>query len=219
MSGSGDLVPTSPSTATFSAYSATASVRIRAQANYLSSVATFADLTISSTARPFAVFPKGYSGDPYVIALGSRQTFAAARQMPSQTPNVVGLRGVEWTLWPSGTVTDGTVTSTATMQRLYAREISSNVWANTSVSGGSTSEASVEITPSLVTVAPNGVVQFTANITNGSGAEWTTAPGSGSINFTTGTYTAPATPGVYAVACQPSGGIGTRYGVATIIVQ
>lgn len=219
ISGGGDLIPTSRSTATYSAYSAGASVRIRAQANYLSSVATFADFTISATARPFDVFPQASSASPFVIALGSRHTFAAARQQPSQTPNIVGLRGVEWTLWPSGTVTDGTVTSTASMQRLYAREISTNIWGSTSVGGGNTSEASVEITPSLVTVSPNGVVQFTANIFNGQGAEWTTAPGSGSISFSTGTYTAPATPGVYAVACQPSGGTGTRYGVATIIVQ
>ena len=219
VSGGGRLIPTSPSTATYSAFSSAATVRIRAQANYLSSIATFADFTVSSTARAFQVFPEAISRDPYVIALGSRHTFAAARQQPSQTPNIVGVRGVEWTVWPSGSVTDGTLTSTASMQRLYAREISSNVWASTSVSGDNTSEASVEISPSLATVAPNGVVQFTANIFNGQGAEWTTAPGSGSINFTTGTYTAPATPGVYAVACQPAGGIGTRFGVATIIVQ
>jgi hypothetical protein len=131
----------------------------------------------------------------------------------------VGVRGLEWTLWPSGTVTDGTLTSIGSMQRLYARELSSNVWASTSVTGGSTSEASIEVTPSLVTVAPNGVVQFTANITNGSGAEWSTPLGSGSINFSTGTYTAPATPGVYVVICDPSGGNSTRYGLATVIVQ
>lgn len=219
VSGGGLLIPTSPSTATYSAFSSTAAVRIRAQASYLSSIATFADFTVSSTAKPFEVFPQAISVDPFVIALGSRHTFGAVRQQLSQTPNVVGVRGVEWTVWPSGVVTDGTLTSIASMQRLYARELSSNVWSSTAVRGDNTSEVSVEITPALATVAPNGVVQFTANIVNGSGAEWTTTPGSGSINFTTGTYTAPSTPGVYAVACQASGGIGNRYGVATIIVQ
>jgi hypothetical protein len=104
------------------------------------------------------------------------------------------------------------------MQRIYAREQSSNVWASVAVSGQTTSEPSVAVTPSLVTVAPNAVVQFTANISSGAAAQWGVISSNGGTISTSGTYTAPSTPGVYVVGVEPQGG-GLRFAVATIIVQ
>jgi hypothetical protein len=152
-----------------------------------------------------------------MISPGSQQTFAAVRY-GSPAGYYLGMRGVDWTMWPSGTVTDGTLTSTSTMQRIYAREQSSNVWASVAVSGQTTSEPSVAVTPSLVTVAPNAVVQFTANISSGAAAQWGVISSNGGTISTSGTYTAPSTPGVYVVGVEPQGG-GLRFAVATIIVQ
>ncbi|MDP1825688.1 MAG: hypothetical protein Q8L48_20675 [Archangium sp.] len=218
-SGSGRLLPTGPSSATYFAYSNTATVRIRAWANFLSSVATFADFAVSSSARSFSVVPQPLSSSPYILALGSPQTFGAVRLTLSPTSSYEGLRGVEWTVWPSGSITDGTATITSAMKRIYAREQSSNVWASVGVSGQTTTEPSVEITPALSTVAPNGVVQFTANISTGSAAQWIAATTNGGTISTSGTYTAPPTPGVYVIAAQASDGTGLRYAVATVIVQ
>lgn len=217
ISGGGQLNPSGPSTATYRALSASATVRIRAQANYLSSVATFADFSISTTARPFIVGPSSFSSSPFILAPGTRQTFGTLRVI-SNPSSFEGLRGVEWTVWPAGAITDGTLVATAGMQRVYAREASSNVWGSTGVSVESTVLPSVEITPSLATVAANGVVQFTANISTGQAAEWQVPPGHGVVSAS-GTYTAPAVPGVYLVEARPLGAGGSRAAVATIIVQ
>lgn len=217
-SGGGSLSPSGPSTATYFPLSASATVRIRAQANFMSSLAAFADFAVSPTAQQFAVLPQMYSRTPYVLSLGSPQTFAAVRY-GSPSGYYLGVRGVDWTVWPSGSITDGTVTATSTMQRIYAREQSSNVWASVAVSGQTTSEPSVAVTPSLSTVAPNGVVQLTATISTGAAAQWVIASNNGGTISQSGTYTAPSTPGVYVVAAGPVGGSGLRFGLATIIVQ
>ena len=78
---------------------------------------------------------------------------------------------------------------------------------------------SVAVSPSLASVGPNGVVQFTANISSGAAAQWTALSANGGSISSSGTYTAPSTPGVYVVAAQPVGGNGLRFGVATVVVQ
>ncbi len=62
-------------------------------------------------------------------------------------------------------------------------------------------------------------VQLTAYVSTGVGVQWDViVPGTGSINAS-GTYTAPFTPGIYVVQATPLGGNGSRFAVATIIVQ
>ena len=218
-SGGGSLTSSGPSTATYFAYSAVANVRIRAQANFLSSLATFADFAISTGAQPFLVVPQTLSNRPYVMTPGSMQTFGAVRRSsPSSTYQGL-LGGVDWYVWPAGAIANGTITMGNSMTRVYAREQSSNVWSSVGVSGSTTTEPSVAISPALSTVSPNGVVQLTANISSGAMARWTIASTNGGTISTSGTYTAPAAPGVYVVTAQPIGGTGLRFGVATLIVQ
>lgn len=218
--GGGTLFPTGPSTATYYAYSATATVRIRARANFMSSLATFADLAVSSSAQRFDVVPQPTSGAAYVLADGFPQTFTGVRlTFMSPSSSYVGVRGLDWTVWPSGSITDGTVTATRSMKRIYAREQSSNVWASADVNVQTSPDPSIAITPSLANVAPNGVVQFTANLSNGAGAQWVVASTNGGSISSTGTYTAPPVPGVYVIAAQAAGGDPGRYAAATIIVQ
>lgn len=217
-SGGGSLVSSGPSTATYRAYSANATVRIRAQANYLSSLARYADFTVSDTVTEFLVVPQTYSRNPYVISLGSQQTFAALRVL-SAAANANGLGDVDWTVWPSGTITDGTTTITSSMQRIYAHERSTNIWASAGISPQTTSEPSVVVTPALSTVGPNGVVQLTAMVSTGASVRWDLAgPNTGTVS-SSGTYTAPSTPGVYVVRAAPDPGTGLRYALATVIVQ
>lgn len=218
--GGGTLFPTGPSSATYYAYSAAATVRIRAQANFMSSLATFADLAVSSSAQPFEVVPQTASSSAYVLGDGLAQTFTAVRIVfGSPSASYMGVRGLDWTVWPSGSITDGTVTAARSMKRIYAREQSSNVWASAEVSVQTTVAPSIAITPSLANVATNGVVQFTANISNGASPQWVVTSTNGGTISSTGTYTAPSVPGVYVIAVQPAGGDATRYAAATIIVQ
>lgn len=219
-SGGGYLSPRGPSSATYRAYSSAATVRIRAQANFMSSLATFADLAVSSSAQGFTVVPQTSSSAGYVLGDGLAQTFTAVRvAFSSPSATYLGLRGVDWTVWPSGSITDGTVTATRSMKRVYAREQSSNVWESVDVSVQTTLEPSIAITPALANTTPNGVVQFTANISSGAGPQWIVASLNGGGISATGTYTAPPVPGVYVIAVQPAGGTGLRYAAATIIVQ
>lgn len=219
-SGGGSLSPTGPSTATYYAYSSAATVRIRARANFMSSLATFADFSVSPSAQPFVVVPQPNSVAAYVLGDGLPQTFAALRFVfMSPSASYMGVRGLDWTVWPSGSITDGTVTATRSMKRIYAREQSSNIWASADIEVQTTPEPSISITPSLATVAPNGVVQFTANISSGASPQWVVSSANGGTITATGTYTAPALPGVYVIAVQPLGGNSSRYAAATIIVQ
>ena len=216
-SGAGSLFPSGPSTATYYATSGTATVRIRAQAVFLSSLATFADFVVYPSASDFIVVPQSLSGSPYALAIGAQQSFAAVRRT-SPSSLYEGLQ-VNWTVWPQGSIAAGTVTIASGMSRIYARDPSSNVWASADLSPQSTALPSVAVSPSLASVGPNGVVQFTANISTGAAAQWTALSANGGSISSSGTYTAPSTPGVYVVAAQPVGGNGLRFGVATIVVQ
>jgi len=77
-----------------------------------------------------------------------------------------------------------------------------------------TSAESIVVTPSVSMVAPNGVVQLTATVSTGASVTWSSLGSLGSVS-STGTYTAPSTPGVFVVQAV----IGPRAAVATIIVQ
>ncbi len=217
-SGGGYVSASGPSSATYYAYSALANVRIRAQANFMSSLAAFADFTISRSVQDFLVVPQAFSTSPYALSPGSTQTFGAVRST-SPSSVYVGVRGIDWTMWPSGAITEGTLTASPGMTRVYARERATNVWSSTDIRVENTSEPSVSITPALSTVAPNGVVQLTANVSTGAAVSWVVASLNGGTISSSGTYTAPGTPGVYAVAAQTAGTPSTRLGVATIIVQ
>lgn len=217
-SGGGQLVPTGNSTAQYYAYSANATVRIRAQANFMSSIASYADLTIDPFARGFGVFPQEFSSSAYVLAVGQPQTFAALRQVGSSNGLFEGLRGVDWFVWPAGSISDGNVVPQQPMQRIYAREQSSNIWASSAISPQTTSLPSVAITPSRATTTPNGVVQFTAILSSGT-AVWLIASPSGGTISSSGTYTAPSAPGVYVVVAEVQGASRSRAAAATIIVQ
>ena len=214
--GSGFITSSSPSSAVYRAQSADATVRILAVATMNSSVSRFIDLSVRDTVTPFGVVPQSISQTPYVLAPASRQTFAAYRVTATGvSPSVVvsGVRDLEWRVWPSGTIdTVGTLTADALNQRVYAREPSTGLWASADVSVTATSAASIVVTPTVSTVAPNGVVQLTAMVSTGATVTWSASPGS--VN-SSGTYTAPATPGVYVVQAA----VGDRTAVATIIVQ
>lgn len=216
--GSGFISTFSSSSAVYRAQSADATVRILAVATMNSSVSRFIDLSVRDTVTPFGVVPQSISQTPYVLAPASRQTFAGYRiASTGVSPSAVlaGVRSLEWRVWPSGTIdTAGTLTAEALNQRVYAREPSTNLWASTDVDVTATSAASIVVTPSVSTVAPNGVVQLTATVSTGATVTWSSAGSLGSVN-SSGTYTAPATPGVYVVQAA----IGDRTAVATIIVQ
>ena len=216
-SGGGQLIPLGASRAHYYAYSANASVRIRAQANFMSSLASYADLTIDPFGRPFLVFPQGFSSNAFVLGVGQPQTFAALRQV-SSSGVFEGLRSVEWFVWPAGSITDGNTVPQAGMERIYAREVSTNIWASADIGPQTTSLPSVAITPSRATTAPNGVVQFTAILSSGT-AEWLIASPNGGTVSSSGTYTAPSIPGIYVVVVQQLNGSPSRAAAATIIVQ
>ncbi len=216
-SGGGQLLPFGVSSAQYFAYSANASVRIRAQANFMSSLASYVDLTIDPFGRPTLVLPQGFSSNAYVLAVGQPQTFAALRQV-SSSGVFDGLRNVEWFVWPSGSITDGNVVPQTGMQRIYAREVSTNIWSSADISPRTTSLPSIAITPSRATTGPNGVVQFTAILSSGT-PEWLIASQNGGTVSSSGTYTAPSVPGIYVVVVQQLGGSPSRAAAATIIVQ
>ena len=216
--GSGFISTFSSSSAVYQAQSADATVRILAVATMNSSVSRFIDLSVRDTVTPFGVVPQSISQTPYVLAPASRQTFAGYRIAStgvSPSAVIAGVRSLEWRVWPSGTIdTAGTLTADALNQRVYAREPSTNLWASTDVDVTATSQASIVVTPSVSTVAPNGVVQLTATVSTGATVTWSTSGSLGSVN-SSGTYTAPATPGVYVVQAA----VGARSAVATVIVQ
>jgi hypothetical protein len=217
-SGGGSIVSTGASTAQYLAYSANATVRIRAQAIFLSSLASYADLTIDPGGRGFSVVPQEFSSSAYALAIGQPQTFAAVRQIGSGPSSLEGLRGVDWFVWPAGSIADGNVIPQTPMQRIFAREQSSNIWASADINPQTTTLPSVAITPSRSTTTTNGVVQLTAILSSGT-PQWTIASPGGGLITSTGTYTAPSVPGVYVVRLSPAGGSGLRFAVATIIVQ
>ncbi|MDP1921257.1 MAG: hypothetical protein Q8L14_33760 [Myxococcales bacterium] len=216
--GSGFISSSSPSSAVYRAQSADATVRILAVATMNSSVSRFIDLSVRDTVTPFGVVPQSISQTPYVLAPASRQTFAGYRIVSAGvSPSAVlaGVRSLEWRVWPSGIIdTGGTLTADALNRRVYAREPSTDLWASTDVDVTATSAASIVVTPSVSTVAPNAVVQLTATVSTGATVTWSASGSLGSVN-SSGTYTAPATPGVYVVQAA----VGARSAVATIIVQ
>ena len=218
-SGVGGLIPNGESSAIYYSTSSAATVRIRASANFMSSVAQLIDLTIDGRARELAVLPQGFSQLPYTLAPNTPQTFAAVRAVSSNA--VTGVNGADFILFPSlASSTTGTLTIAADQTRLYARENASNVFASTDLLVASTTEPSIAITPAVATTSPNSVVQLTAMVSSGDPVLWevVSGPGTGSVS-TGGTYTAPASPGLYVVRATALNGSGLRYALATIIVQ
>ncbi|MFZ5443188.1 MAG: hypothetical protein ACOZQL_24480 [Myxococcota bacterium] len=217
-SGGGFVRAQSPNSAVFYPSSGNAgSVRIRAEAVAMSSVAQLIELTIRPELEPFSVFPQGFSSDAYLVANNARQTFAGTRFVST---NVVGVPGLQWHRWPLGESTSSTVTATADLERVYALEMSTGVWSSTEVSGvASAPEPSIEVSPAVATVAPRGVVQLTAMVSSGGDVRWDVVSNNGGAVTSSGTYTAPSTPGVYVVQATPTAGSGLRFALATIIVQ
>jgi hypothetical protein len=220
-SGSGTLLPYDQSSAVYVA-SADTVVRIRASANFLSSVAQVIDLTVSSQAMAFSVAPEGFSQLPYLLTPSTPQTFAAVRPLsPGGSLELTGVRGAEFILFPALSVsTTRTVTPDTAQTRLYAREVSTNVFASTDLQVATTAEPSIAISPAVSTIAPSAVVQLTAAVSTGDSVQWDVVSGFGAGSVTQGgTYTAPATPGVYVVRATALNGSGLRFALATIIVQ
>jgi hypothetical protein len=222
VSGGGNVVSSGPTSATYFSSSANASVVIRATANYLSALSTLITITIDPSVTPFAVAPSATSSNAYVIAPGDSQTFTAFHpSLSSGSATAVGLTGVTFVPWPlvSAFSVNPTFQPAANITRLYAHENATNQWASTAVQVGTTIEPSVTITPDVTTIAPNGVVQLTANVSTGGGVTWSAnISGLGGSITQSGTYTAPSTPGIYVVGAVAQGSP-ERYALATIIVQ
>lgn len=219
-SGPGTLQTTGPSTAVYLHASEHATAQVRVTAAASASATVLVPLTLTVADR-FEVIPRAVSAAPYVIGPNTRQTFAAV-QLVSWPSEYVGFEGVQWQLWPQGpTPSDNTVTLPAQSgaARLYATLPSTNVWTSLDLVVQTTGLPSVEVTPSVATTTVNGVVQLTATTSNGAAVSWSVlSPYGGSVSGS-GSYTAPATPGVYVVKALPAGGTGERFGVATIIVR
>lgn len=219
--GGGSLSRSSASTAVYYASSANSTVRILATSVQNSSVSRFIDLTISSTLEAFNVAPTSPSSNALPLPPGSKQTFAGLRfvsipTVPSPTSMVAGVNGLQWFVWPSGTIdATGTLTASTTDERIYAREPSTNLWSSADVSVMATNTKAIAISPAVSTTTRNGVVQLTAMVSSGEAVTWRViSANTGSVS-STGTYTAPSSPGVYLVEASA----GTQYALATIVVQ
>lgn len=100
-------------------------------------------------------------------------------------------------------------------ERVYVREVSTNIWASTPVWVQPTSLPSIAIMPAFTTTTPGGVVQLTATVSTGALVTWAIASPSGGQVTQSGTYTAPFAPGVYLVEAR----VGSRLALATVVVQ
>jgi hypothetical protein len=223
LSSAGVLETTGPQTARFYAsYSGFASAQLRVTSDAMSSLATTVELVGSGT-RDLSVVP--YFSSDWSIATNTRQTFSLVEYAYSTT-RARGVANTEWYLWSNdlpnvaGRPVDGTVQlSEQGTNRVYARDPLSAQWEMMEVYVAPSNQPSIEVSPAVSTVAPAGVVQLTAYVSTGVGVQWDViVPGTGSINAS-GTYTAPFTPGIYVVQATPLGGNGSRFAVATIIVQ
>lgn len=193
-------------------------VRVRATADYNTSVSQLIELSLTSyTGTIDAIAPSSRPSPVMVVGVGDKQTFVALRQSAS-APSV--LTAAQWFRWPTGQSFASTYTGDATVKRIYARDPDTNQYVSTPVSTVGVARVSVEMSPVSATVAPNGVVQFTATASDGSAVNWQVIDSGGSVT-STGTYTAPATPGIYLVSASV-GNTNTpdaSAAVATIIVQ
>ncbi|MBL8933616.1 MAG: hypothetical protein JNM69_03635 [Archangium sp.] len=218
--GGGSLSRTSASTATYFATSGNTTVRILATSVQNSSLSRFIDLNVSQTLEPFSVAPTSPSSNALTLPPGSKQTFAGVRtttvpNTPSPTSMVVGVSGLQWFVWPSGTIDGtGTLTAATTDERIYAREPSTNLWSSADLLVTATNLNAIAITPAVSTVTRGGVVQLTAMVSSGAAVTWRVSPNGGSVSAT-GTYTAPNAPGVFLVQATA----GSQYALATIVVQ
>ncbi|MBM4778669.1 MAG: hypothetical protein GQE15_13275 [Archangiaceae bacterium] len=218
--GGGSLSRTSPSTAIFYAASGNSTVRILATSVQNTSLSRFIDLNVSPTLERFSVAPESPSSNALLLPPGSKQTFSGVRtttipNSPSPSSMVVGVSGLQWFVWPSGTIDGtGTLTAATTDERVYAREPSTNLWSSADVTVTATNTNAIAISPAVSTVTRGGVVQLTAMVSSGAAVTWRVSPNGGSVN-STGTYTAPNTPGVFLVQATA----GSQYALATIVVQ
>ncbi len=219
--GGGSLSRTSASTAVYFSASGTSTVRILATSVQNSSVSRFIDLNVSPTLEAFNVAPTSPSSNALPLPPGSKQTFAGTRFIsipttPSPTSMVTGVNGLQWFVWPSGTIdSTGTLTAATTDERVYAREPSTNLWSSADVTVTATNTKAIAITPAVSTTTPNGVVQLTATVSSGEAVIWRVISASTGAVSATGTYTAPSSPGVYLVEASA----GSQYALATIVVQ
>ncbi|MBL8919175.1 MAG: hypothetical protein JNJ54_09970 [Myxococcaceae bacterium] len=218
MTGTGSLTQTGPSAATYFAASADATVRILAASALNPSLNRVIDITVAAGQQAFFVEPDPYSFNGG-LAPGSRQTFSAVRSIAvgvSPWSSLVGVRGVQWQVWPTGTIdSTGTLTAETVNQRVYAREVSTNLWASTAVWVQPTSLPSIAIMPAFTTVSAGAVVQFTATVSTGATAAWSVLSANGGTVNQSGTYTAPFAAGVYLVQAT----VGSRLALATVVVQ
>lgn len=197
-------------------------VRIRATADYNTSVSQLIELTLApSSAVTDAIFPSSRASTVMVVGVGEKQTFAVTRYVtPTQLSS---LTTAEWFRWPSGQSFAATYTGDANVKRIYARDPATNQYLSTDVSTIGLQRVSVEISPASATVAPNGVIQFTATASDGSAVDWMVLnSGGGDVGtVNSGTYTAPAAPGIYLVAAFVGQVAATdaSVAVATVIVQ
>lgn len=217
-SGPGYVSRTSTTSARFFSYSSNATVRIRASANFMSSVAQYIDLRVDGTREAFEVQPGG-DLSPFSMTPNTRQTFAAVRRLSGN----VGFRGVDtphFTLWPSrDNSSSGTFTVDGQQLRVYARETSTDVWASAELDLFTTSLPTLTISPSYSSTTRGGVMQLSATTSDGSAVEWQVLdPIAGGSVSQTGLFTAPMAPGIYVVGAQPAGGNGTRFALASIVV-
>jgi len=214
-SGPGFLSATSNTSTRYTSYSSNATVRIRASANFLSSVAQYIDLRVDGTRTAFEVQPSEFGS--FRVSPNERQTFAAVRRL--STTSLRGVATPHFTLWPSlDNSSSGTFTIDSQQLRVYAQETDTDVWASKDLVVATTSEPAVTIAPSYSTTSRGGVMQLSASASDGSAISWWVLDSQGGTVSQSGLYTAPMTPGIYVVGAIAAGGSGSRYALASIVV-
>ncbi len=217
--GGGNVTSTSINTARYVAPyqegSAIITVTSAADANAKATIS----VTIANVS-PISIYPNLVSNSVYTVSQGGRQTFSVAEYVSGA--GVLGFENIQWRIWPVGTISaDGTAAfgdARAGPTYVFANEPVSNRWDSVQLQVSTGPTLTVEVSPAVSTVAPNGVVQLTATTSNGTAVSWSTGSTNGGSINASGTYTAPALPGIYTVVAA-SFQDNRRFALATVIVK
>lgn len=182
----------------------------------------FGTATVNVTVGPVATIT--VTPNPATLAIGAQQTFTAVGR--DAGGNVVPITPV-WSVTNGGGTINATtgVFTAGTIPGSYTntvRATQGSIFGTATVNVVGGPLAAIVVTPNPATLAPGALQTFTAVGTDASGnvvavtPVWTVVNGGGTINSSTGLFTAGTTPGTFlntVVATQ-----GTISGSATVIV-
>jgi hypothetical protein len=180
-----------------------------------------ATATVVVTAGPLAAI--AVTPDPITLNVGAAQQFTAAGRDASG--NAVAITPV-WTIANGGgTILGSGVFTAGTTPGTFANSVtatSGGVSGTATVSVSAGPLASITVTPNPASLAIGAAQQFTAVGNDASGnvvaisPTWSIAAGGGTIDFTTGRFTAGNTAGTYTNTVRAS--VGGTTGFATVTV-